>query len=195
MNPNSPHLRASPANNCSRTALSAQLGRGFARAAAFAMALVLCGCAGYSLGPTNGLEAREKSVQVQPFINQTLQPRLTDEVTSQVRRYLQRDGTYSLASHADGDIIVTGVITRYDRQEVTLASADILRVQDFRLILIAQVTARERSTGRILFNTPVYGSTLVRVGSDLTSAERQGLPLLAGDLARHVTDLLVDGKW
>src|SRR5262245_46037371 len=61
--------------------------------------LSLVGCAGYSLGPTNGLAAREKSVQVSPFVNQTLHPGLTDFVTSQMRKELQRDGTYFLATH------------------------------------------------------------------------------------------------
>jgi hypothetical protein len=37
--------------------------------------------------------------------------------------------------------------------------------------------------------------TLIRVGSDLTSAERQALPLLAADLARNITALLADGTW
>ena len=37
--------------------------------------------------------------------------------------------------------------------------------------------------------------TLVRVGSDLTSAERQALPVLAEDLARNITSILVDGSW
>ena len=39
------------------------------------------------------------------------------------------------------------------------------------------------------------GYTLVRIGSDLTSTERQALPLLAGELAKRVTALLADGNW
>ena len=53
----------------------------------------------------------------------------------------------------------------------------------------------DRTSGKVLFDQPVTGYTLVRVGSDLTSAERQALPLLAGDLAKRVTSLLVDGTW
>jgi len=47
----------------------------------------------------------------------------------------------------------------------------------------------------VLFEQPVTGSTLIRVGTDLASSERQALPLLAGDLARNVAALLVDGSW
>jgi hypothetical protein len=162
---------------------------------ALAAVLSLTGCAGYRLGPTSGLEAHEKTIQVSPFVNQTLEPRLTDTVTTQLRSELQRDGTYQLASHGEGDIIVSGALTLYERTEVTLASQDVLTVRDYRLNLTAQVTVRERSTGRIILNQPVTGHTLIRVGNDLTSAERQGMPLLAGDLAKNVTALLVEGKW
>jgi PBP1b-binding outer membrane lipoprotein LpoB len=158
-------------------------------------ALFLAGCAGYHVGPTNGLEAREKSIQITPFVNQTLEPRLTDAVTSQLRKQFQRDGTFQLATHGDADIVLSGSLIRYQRMEVTLSSNDILTVQDFRLTLTAQVIARERSTGKVLFDGKVTGYTLIRVGPDLTSAERQAWPLLAGDLAKNVTAQLADGKW
>jgi hypothetical protein len=153
------------------------------------------GCAGYKLGPVNGLAAREKSVQIIPFNNQTLEPRLTDAVTSQLRKELQRDGTYQLATRDDGDIIVTGTISRYERFEVSFASGDILTVRDYRLELTAHVTARDRSSGKVVFDQPVKGTTLIRVTTDLTSTERQALPLLAGDLAKNVTELLAEGSW
>lgn len=155
----------------------------------------LSGCAGYHLGPVNGLEAGERSIQVNPFANQTLQPRLTDAVTSQVRKEIQRDGTYHLATQGDPDLLLSGTITRYQRFEVTLASSDILTVKDYRLSLTVHVTARERATGKVVLDQPVNGYTLIRVGSDLTSAERQAMPLLAQDLARNVTALLAEGKW
>jgi PBP1b-binding outer membrane lipoprotein LpoB len=163
--------------------------------AVFASALLLSGCAGYQVGPVNGLAAREKSVQINPFVNQTLEPRLTDAVTSQLRKELQRDGTFQLATHKDGDIVVSGTLIRYHRLEVTLSPTDTLQVQDYRLSLTAQVVARERGTGKILIDQPITGYTLIRSGSDLPSAERQAWPLLAGDLARNVTALLAEGKW
>jgi Lipopolysaccharide-assembly len=158
---------------------------------------ILCasGCAGYRLGPTNGVTAGEKSVQVGPFVNQTLQPRLTDTVTSQMRKELQRDGTFQLASKGDADIQLSGTLTSYVRSEVTLAANDVLTVRDFRLTLTARVIARERSTGKEILNQPVTGYTLMRVGNDLPSAERQAMPLLADDLAKNITALLTEGKW
>jgi hypothetical protein len=155
----------------------------------------LAGCAGYQLGPTNGLSAGDRTIQVNPFLNQTLQPRLTDPVTSELRKALQQDGTYQLATRDPGDIVVSGVLTLYQRSEVTFVPTDVFTGRDFRLTLTAKVTARDRSTGKVVLDQPVTGQTLMRVGNDLTSAERQAMPLLAADLAKNITALLVDGKW
>jgi hypothetical protein len=156
---------------------------------------VLGGCAGYRLGPTNGAAAGGKSIQVNPFANQTLEPRLGDAVTAALRKSVAGDGTCRLATHGAADIVVGGVITKYDRHELSLLPSDVLTVSDFRVNMTAQVTARETATGREIFNREMKGYTLVRVGSDLTSAERQAIPLLAEDLAKNVTALLVDGSW
>ena len=158
--------------------------------------LAFCGCAGYRLGPTNGTVAGDQSVQVTPFANQTLEPRLGDAVTAALRRSLQHDGTYRLATRDQADIIVSGVITRYDRHELSLQPNDVLTARDYRVNATVQVTARETSTGRVLFrDKEVKGYTLIRIGSDLTSTERQAIPLLAEELAKSVTALLVDGSW
>ncbi len=169
--------------------------RGRVQPAVALIALWVTGCAGYHLGPTNGVVAGEKSVQVNPFINQTLEPRLTDAVTSQMRKEVQRDGTYQLDSKGDADIVVSGSLTSYQRVEVTLAANDVLTVRDFRLSLTARVSARERVSGKEILDQTVSGFTLIRVGADLPSAERQAMPLLADDLARNITALLVEGKW
>ncbi len=160
-----------------------------------ALALGGGGCAGYRLGPVSGVAARSKSVQIVPFNNQTLEPRLTDAVTTQLHKQLQRDGTYQLATHDDGDIVVSGTITRYVRQEISISTSDVLTARDYRVELTAQVTARERSTAKVILDRPVTGATLIRVTTDLTSTERQALPLLAADFARNVTELLTEGSW
>jgi hypothetical protein len=157
--------------------------------------LLFTGCAGYRLGPTNGVNAGEKSIRINPFSNQTLEPRLGDAVTTALRRNLQNDGTYHLSTHGDADIVVTGVLVRFNRHELSFVPKDVLTVKDYRIFVTAQVTAREAS-GKIIFeNKPFTGYTLVRVGSDLASAERQAVPLLADDLAKNVTAMLVDGSW
>jgi hypothetical protein len=160
-----------------------------------ALAVLFAGCAGYHLGPVNGVVAGEKSIEVVPFNNQTLQPRLGDAVTQALRERMQTDGTYRLATRDPGDVVVTGVITRYQREGVGFLRTDVTTAVNYRVSVTAHVTARDRATGKVLLDKNVGGYTLVQTGTDLADAERQALPLLAADLARNVTELLTEGAW
>jgi hypothetical protein len=156
---------------------------------------LFAGCAGYQLGPANGAVAGEKSIEVLPFNNQTLQPRLGDSLTQALREELQTDGTFHLTARDPGDVVVTGVVTSYSRSGVSFLNTDAATPQDYRIDITAHVTARERASGRLLLDKDVTGQTLVPVTSDLADAERQALPLLAQDLARNITGLLTEGAW
>jgi hypothetical protein len=160
-----------------------------------ALIFISAGCAGYKLGPTNGLPAGAKSIQVNPFQNLTLEPRLIEPVVSALRKDLQQDGTYRLNTSNEGDIIVNGTINEFRRAELSYQPFDILTVRDYTVQLIVKITAHERATGKVLVDRIVVGTTTIRVGADLASAERQAVPMLADDLARKATSLLVDGAW
>ena len=166
-----------------------------ARFFALSVVALLCGCAGYRLGPTDGQSAGARSIQIVPFLNETLEPRLTDPLTAGLRKEFQRDATFRLDTHDEADVILTGKVTNYRRRVQSLAPSDLATARDYRLELTAQVTARERLSGRMLLDEPIMGSTLIRVGADLPSAERQALPLLANDLAKRVVARLAEGSW
>ncbi len=155
----------------------------------------LCGCAGYRLGPTNGLAAGEKSLEIAPFVNETFEPRLGEPVTSEIRKRVQQDGTYRLATHHDGDILLKGTIISYDRGSLSFNPRDVITARDYNLVITARVEAIERATGKTNLSQIVRGRTTVRVGADLASAEREAIPLAAADLARNAVSLLADGTW
>ena len=155
----------------------------------------VAGCAGYKLGPTLGTPAGSRSIEIHLFQNRTLEPRLIEAVGSALRKNVQQDGTYRLDTHGDGDIVVDGVITTFQRTGVSYQPADVLTVRDYELRMAAKITARERATGKILLDREVIGRLTVRVGNDLASAERQAIPILADRLAQNATSLLVDGSW
>jgi hypothetical protein len=157
--------------------------------------LLLCSCAGYRLGPTNSEIAGAKSIQLNLFRNETFEPRLTEAVGTALRRTMQQDATYKLSTRGDADIVVNGVITEYHRSGVSYEPRDVITPRDFQLTVIARVTAVDRNTGRSVVDREVMARTTMRSGPDLASAERQAVPLLAQDLARNVTSLLVDGAW
>lgn len=160
-----------------------------------ALLVVGGGCAGYHLGPTDGLSAGARTVFVKPFVNRTLQQRLVDDCTFALRKELQRDGTYKLAGAAAANLELSGELIRYERIEISYIATDTTTARDYRLDLTARVIARERDSARVVFDREVTGHSLMRVGSDLPSAERQTMPLVATDLARQITSLLVDGTW
>jgi hypothetical protein len=159
------------------------------------LALALSGCAGYRLGPSNGQRAGEKTVQVVPFTNKTAEPRLGDDATAALRKEIQRDATFRLASNEPGDIVVNGEIAQLLRSGVSFQATDVITAQNYRLIMTAHIIARERATGKILLDGTMTSDTTVSVGNDLPTAERQARPLLATDLAQKITSLLADGTW
>jgi hypothetical protein len=158
-------------------------------------ALALAGCAGYRLGPTGGQVSGARSIQINPFVNHTIEPRLSDALTQALRKQIQQDGTFKLNTRDEGDIIVAGSITKFDRQSISVRTRDALTPRDYRITITARLVARERATGKVLLDREISGHTDVRAGSDLFSAERQGIPLAADFLAASATSLLADGSW
>lgn len=156
---------------------------------------VSSGCAGYRLGSTAGFPAGEKSIQIVPFANETFEPRLAAPVALALRKSFQRDGTFRLSTRGFPDVVMNGALIHYERDAVSFQPRDILTARDFEVRLVAKVTAVERLTGRVLLDREVVGRTTLRAGPDLNRAEHQAVPLLADDLARNITALLVDGEW
>ena len=160
------------------------------------LALGFTGCAGYHLGPVNpDVRAGSRSIEIVPFHNRTLQPRLGDAVTQALRERVQADGTYHLARNGDADLIATGTITSYSRKPVSFLSTDVTTAKNYRVELVAHVIIRERASGRILLDKDLSGYTLTQTGTELAEAERQSLPLLAAALARGVVEQLTEGSW
>jgi hypothetical protein len=157
-------------------------------------AVLLAGCA-YHLGAVNGVTEGDKTLEILPFNNQTLQPRLGDAVTQALRERLQVDGTYRLATSSPGDVVVSGVIRSYEREGLGYLNNDASTPQNYRVVVVAHVVVRERATGKLLLERDVKGRTLVNVGPDFASSERQSAPLLAADLAQNILSLITEGAW
>ncbi len=157
--------------------------------------LATAGCAGYKLGPTNGRKAGETSIRIAPVQNETIEPRLSDAVNAALRKQLQQDGTFRLETQDEAGILVTSRIIRLDRSYLSLNPRDIITPRDYQMVLLMQLTATERGTGKILVDRTVTGRTTVRVGADVNSAEREAVPLLAEMIARRATSILADGDW
>lgn len=159
------------------------------------LAVTLAGCAGYRLGPVNNAVAGGRSIEVLPFNNHTLQPRLGDALTQSLRERLQTDGTFHLDTRGDADLVVSGIVRSYTREAVSFLDTDAVTPEDYRVEVVVHVTVRDSVSGKLVLDRDVKGHTLVNIGADLASAERQALPLLADDLAQSITELLTEGAW
>ncbi len=157
--------------------------------------ILLAGCAGYRMGPVNGDPAGARAVTVQIFRNETYEPRLSETVAFSLRRKLQQDGTYRLDSRNEGDIVVSGVIVDFMRTPLSFDPTDILTTRDYALYIVADVTAKERSGGKVIFSRRFSGQTVVRATPNRDVAERQAHPTMAEDLARNIASALTEGPW
>ena len=81
------------------------------------------------------------------------------------------------------------------RSGIGLFRSDAVTPEDFRVEVSVHVTAREVESGKLLLDKDVSGHTLIHVGADLASAERQALPQLADDLAQNINELISEGAW
>jgi hypothetical protein len=160
---------------------------------ALAAIVLLCGCAGYRLGPT--LSAEYRSVAVPMFRNKTYQPQIEAQITNGIIKRFQSDGTLRIESVANADLILTGEILRYRRHELRSRRVETGTPREYRVSIDAKIEARDRLTGKIVLPaTTVTGSADTFIGNDLQTAEAQVLPLIAEDLARQVVTLIAE-KW
>jgi hypothetical protein len=153
------------------------------------------GCAGYKLGPTGEQKAGEKSIQVNPVANVTMEPQLGSAINHAVRKEIQHDGTFRLATHGDGDIALNIELLRYHRRGIAYDPNNTITATDYELILEARVLATDRRSGHEILNKEVRGRTTIRIGNDLTSTERQARPILAEAFAQNLVSLLANGQW
>jgi hypothetical protein len=159
------------------------------------LTIALSGCAGYKLGPTNGVAPGTRTVKFTPFSNRTQEPRVTEYLSTSLRKLLLQDGTFHLETSGSPDILVSGEITKFDRNGLSYQAGDVLTPQEYTLTMQARIVAVDVSTGKTYINRTVSGTTYIRIGNDETSAERQAIPLLTDSVARNAVALLVDGAW
>lgn len=159
------------------------------------LVLSLGGCAGYHVGPIQPYALRNvHSIAVPTFNNKTLVPRIAVLVTDTVIKQLQQDGTYRIKGDDQADAILKGDITRITRAPVRSVRGNVLATTEFNLALRVRYTLVERGTGKTLAKpVEVSGTTSFFVGPDITTDERQALPLAAEGLAIRLVSQLSEG--
>jgi hypothetical protein len=159
-----------------------------------AVFLLLTGCLGYQLGPVEPSALRDVHVIAVPtFENKTLLPRIEVLITDSVIKQLQQDGTYRVANENNADAVLKAEITEIDRTPARSLRGNVLATTEFNLTMHVRYKL-ETSSGTVLMPlAEVVGTTSFFVEADVTTDERQALPLAAEELAIHLVTQLSEG--
>jgi hypothetical protein len=128
----------------------------------------LGGCLGYHIGPVKPYYLRDvHSIAVPTFKNRTLVPRIEVLVTDTVIKQLQAP-----ARSVRGNVLAT---------------------TEFSLWLVVRYSLTGRDGKQLVPPNDAIGTTTFFVSSDVTSDERQALPLATEDLATRLVTQISEG--
>jgi outer membrane lipopolysaccharide assembly protein LptE/RlpB len=159
-----------------------------------AVSLLLTGCLGYHVGPVKPSVLRDvHGIAVPTFENKTLLPRIEALITDSVIKQLQQDGTYRIANENNADAILKAEISEISRTPARSLRGNVLRTTEFNLAMHVKYKLETPSGTVLMPSTEVVGTTSFFVGEDVTTDERQALPLAAEELAIHLVTQLSEG--
>ena len=158
------------------------------------LAFLVGGCAGYHLGPATPAHLSHiKTIAVPTFANTTLVPRIEVLVTGTIIKQFQQDGTFRIAGEDQADAVLKGEIIAVGRVPARSVRGNVLSTTEFNLNLTVRYSLVGRD-GKVLgYPGSASGSTSFFVGSDVSTDERQALPLAAEELATQLVSQLSEG--
>ena len=127
------------------------------------------------------------------FKNRTLVPRIEVLVTDTLIKQFQQDGTFEITSDDKADATLTGEISRIIRNPARSVRENVLATTEFSLALSVKFTLTARDGKPLAGPSEVTGTTSFFVSSDVTTDERQALPLATEDLATRLVTQLSEG--
>jgi hypothetical protein len=155
--------------------------------------LCLSGCLGYHIGPVKPYYLREvHTIAIPTFKNKTLLPRIEVLVTDTVIKQFQQDGTFRIAGGENADATLKAEITRIDRIPARFVRGNVLATEEFAITMHVKYSLLGRN-GEALSSQEVTGGTSFFVGTDVTTDERQALPLATEQLATNLVAQLSEG--
>jgi lipopolysaccharide assembly LptE-like protein len=165
----------------------------------------LGGCLGYRIGPVKPYYLRDvHTLAVPTFKNRTLVPRIEVLVTDTVIKQLQQDGTYQITNGDKADATLAGEISRISRAPARSQRGNVLLTTEFSLVLVVKYWLTGRDGKQLVPPSDAIGTTTFFVDStatsvqqntsgDVTSDERQALPLATEDLAGRLVTQISEG--
>ncbi|PWU06679.1 MAG: hypothetical protein C5B47_07265 [Verrucomicrobia bacterium] len=163
--------------------------------------LTLTSC--YHLGEIRPTAMRAvRTLAIPTFRNTTLVPRTEVLLANITIRAFQTDGTYRIVPEDQADAILQCRLTDVSRAPILSSTTNIFQTQQFQLQIQVQYDVIDRITGSVLQSGAATGQTTyfvgadrfsTFVGTDLTSDERQALPLAGHAMAISLMSQLTQG--
>jgi Lipopolysaccharide-assembly len=170
------------------------MGRSISKSLFLPMLVSLVGCAGYTLGPTPPTYMKGVQKIAVPILkNATIAPDIEALATTTVIRQIQQDGTYQVTGASQADAIVVGTITSVDRSKARSLVGNVLASAEFNLRITIDFRIERPDTQQLLGRRIVEGDTSFFVGNDVSSQERQAVPLAVQDAAVQFVSYLTEG--
>jgi len=156
--------------------------------------LGLSGCLGYHIGPAKPYYLRDvRTIAIPTFTNKTLIPRVEVLVTDTVIKQFQQDGTFRISGGDSADATLKGEIIRITRSPARSVRGNVLATSEFNLAMRVKYRLVGPDGNPIGPSGEVVGTTSFFVGTDVTTDERQALPLATEELATRLVTQLSEG--
>jgi outer membrane lipopolysaccharide assembly protein LptE/RlpB len=161
--------------------------------AALLACLGLAGCFGYHIGPVKPQYLSDvHSIAIPTFENKTLLPRIEVLITDTVIKQFQQDGTFRIAN-SGADATLKAEIIRISRSPARSVVGNVLATSEFNLTLRVKYKLIGADGKPLGPPGEVTGTTSFFVGTDVTTDERQALPLATEELAKRLVAQLSEG--
>jgi hypothetical protein len=163
-------------------------------AAALLVGFSLAGCLGYHIGAVKPYYLSEvHTIAVPTFKNTTLIPRIEVLITDSVIKQLQQDGTYKIGNTDNADAVLHAEVIKVGRSPARSVRGNVLATTEFNLTMRVKYKLVSRDGKQLGPQGEAVGTTSFFVGTDVTTDERQALPLAAEELATRLVSQLSEG--
>jgi hypothetical protein len=154
----------------------------------------LAGCLGYHIGPVKPYYLQDvHTLAVPTFKNSTLLPRIEVLVTGTVIKQFQQDGTFKIGNEETADATLQGEIVRVSRSPARSVRGNVLATSELNLAMRVKYKVVGRDGKPLGPTAEAVGTTSFFVGTDVTTDERQALPLATEELATRLVSQLSEG--